>query len=378
MKKKVLAALAACLLTVCFAYATGENVKIFQNKIGTSHVQVQVQQLKKTDKGLIEIDGGSTCMPGEYSSYIPRITVTGRDSYVRLHFHATMNENSGVVISSENVYGIGEDWIKKGDWFYCRRILKTGEHADPMEGIHIPDMKNDTGFSGFKVEVTADAVQADNFHPDFASSSPWGNVSVQTSSVNGNVTSRTLKTTKREALVLKDGGRIECSAEDLFSGFADMVPGDTRSDVLTVRNESDQKLTLFFRTETPHSKLLDKTSLKIECAEKLIYEGTLSSPELADAKKITTIDPGNAVAFQYSIKLPEGADNGFQEISDKAVWIFESGQVQKGNGSSEVQTGDDMGSRVAIAAAILLLMVIALIALRKKRGRDENDYEDGR
>lgn len=120
MKKKVLAALTACLLTVCFVYATGENIKIFHNQIGTTHVQVQVQQLKKTDNGLVEINGGSTCMPGEHSSYIPRVTVTGKDSYVRLHFNAIMNENSSVVISSENAYGIGDDWIKKGDWFYCQ------------------------------------------------------------------------------------------------------------------------------------------------------------------------------------------------------------------------------------------------------------------
>ena len=118
--------------------------------------------------------------------------------------------------------------------------------------------------------------------------------------------------------------------------------------------------------------------MKIECAGSLIYEGILSSPELVDSREIATLDPGSTAVFQYSIRLPKEADNGFQEIRDKTVWIFETKEVQKEAGSAEVRTGDDIGSRVAIAGAILLLMLIAMIALHGKRGRDEKDHEDSR
>ncbi|MBQ6496811.1 MAG: hypothetical protein IJI74_06560 [Firmicutes bacterium] len=374
MRKRiaVLLTAAAVLLAAGAAFASTNGTKIFHNRIGTSHVQVQVEQLQRTNEGLTEIDSSQPVMPGEKCSYIPRVTVTGRDSYVRLQFEAMMNEDSSTSISAEDVYGLNEDWVRKGNRFYCRNVIRTGEYSDVFEGIKIPQMENGAGCTGFRVKVTADAIQSENFAPDFESNEPWGSVSIEASAEHGTVRSRAASSVETKTMEFRENNSIECPPEDLFDGFGELVAGDVRSDHLTLTNRSNVKRKVLFRTETVPSELLQQIRLRIRCGKRFTYEGSLDSQDLSDPVTCAVLDPGQSIDFCYSLQLPETADNRFQESAEDVMWIFETKKVRNTTPGKAVKTGDDAWRKVGFAILICLLMLVIILCLHKGKKNEKS------
>ena len=376
MKKRI-AAIAVVLVSaaavgVALAY-TGTG-KVFHNTIQTSFVQVNVQQLQETEKGLQEATPQTAVLPGEKSSYIPRVTVEGRDSYVRLRFDVTMNDAAGIEITPEDVYGLDDDWVSIGNCFYCRRILKPGEYSDVFQGIKIPQFVSGE-LSGFDVKITADAIQSDNFIPDFTSNDPWGNISIQRSNVNGNVEKRVAAFVGNDELDFMDDNYIECSTDNLFENFEAMAAGDSRTDHLVLRNLSGSKRDIFFQTEDSSDVLNGQIKLRLICGDSFRYEGDLESEDLQSAVKIATLEPGEKRDFSYTLTLPASSDNQFQSLDDKVVWIFDSKQVVSENvaDQSAVRTGDELWVKVVIALLICTCAAILILLLLFKRRKDEKD-----
>lgn len=366
-------AAAAVAVTACLAYGSADNIRVFTNNIRTSDVQVRVQQLRETDEGLKEISGSTACMPGEKSSYVPRVTVLGQESYVRLHLLAEANEGSDVSIGAGDAYGINDEWIVRGGWLYCTRSLKPGEYSDVMEGIRVPQVTGGKEFTGFRTVITADAIQAANFTPDFNSEQPWGPVTIQASRSQGTVAVREAAQSKGHLLSLNSDGSSECSAEDLFAGFGDLMPGDLREDKLTIRNGSGKKTAVYFRTDNKPSELLARTGLRIECGGNLIYEGDLLSAELQKPVELAALEPGQSIDFRYRLKFPEDADNSFQDLGRSVRWIFEQRKPAKGQAQEPggiVRTGDSGWIKILAAALICALTLAALTLLIIKRGKN--------
>ena len=78
------------------------------------------------------------------------------------------------VLSDEELDGISDEWVKQGEYYYYTQPLKNGESADFFQNVTIPaawTSKAQDRVLG--LTVTAEAVQAANFTPDFNSESPW-------------------------------------------------------------------------------------------------------------------------------------------------------------------------------------------------------------
>lgn len=369
MKKTIAAFTAAVLLlSVLAVLAETEAGKVFRNKIETVFVQVDVQQLRETEKGLRQIQDGIAVMPGEKISYIPRVKVTGVRSYVRMRFDAVMNEAGGVEITPDDIYGLNKSWIKRGAYFYCTKVMSSGESSDVFRGIKVPQIDSGVPCSGFRISITADAVQQDHFAPDFSRSAPWGSISIQRSFVDGNVKKRVAASAKKDELDLRNDDIIECSTDDLFEGFAGMAAGDSRSDRLILRNVSDDTREVYFQTSNHHAELLKQVELRLQCAETFAYNGDLESEKFTEPVKIATLDPGEKTVFNYTIELPNSSDNRFQDMADSVVWMFDSKAVKHAALEKNVRTEDDQ--RNAFIAAVMLCMCAAgalLLLLRKHR-----------
>lgn len=75
-----------------------------------------------------------------------------------------------------HIYGLGGSWVKKSDgYYYYTDILKTGESTDLFKGIQIPaNFPQEAEGSAFHLDISVDAIQSQNFTPDFSSGMPWG------------------------------------------------------------------------------------------------------------------------------------------------------------------------------------------------------------
>ncbi|MDO4869537.1 MAG: hypothetical protein Q4A65_04540 [Bacillota bacterium] len=375
MKKRIAAVLTVMAITAaaCLTYAATGGVKVFDNHIRTSDVQVQVQQLCETSSGLKEITDGSACMPGETCSYIPRVTVKGSASYVRLRFQAETNKGGKPEISARDVYGLNDRWVLKGSWFYCLDVIKRGESSDVFEGIRVPQAGQDSGFTGFRTTVTADAIQAENFTPDFERDDPWGPVTIQASAADGSAVSRTVSAADRHVMKINRDGAIVSDSEDLFAGFGDILPGDIRTDSMTIRNDSGKKAELLFRTDNQSSELLGKVSLKLQCSGRTVYDGPLVSDTLKRPVSIACIEPGGSVEFVYTLGFPEDSDNRYQDLGRQTRWIFETKLAGSDERGAAVRTGDAGWIKMIAALALCGAMILMLVIIALKRGKNEKN-----
>lgn len=371
MKKRI-ACIAAVFVLVAatgLVLANTETGKIFHNKMQTSFVQVNVQQLEQTEHGIQEAAVQRAVQPGEKSSYIPRVTVQGRDSYVRLRFDVAMNDANSMRITAKNVYGLNEDWINKGNCFYCRKVLKPGEYSDVFQGIRIPQAGNGERLGGFQVTITADAVQSDHFTPDFENAAPWGNISIQRSKEYGNLEKRVAVAVKNDELDFMDGNSIECTTDNLFSNFSSMTAGDTQTDHMQLRNLSNSKRDIYFRTENTSTELLQQVRLHLTCGS-FEYDGDLASEDLASPVRIASLESGETRDLTYTLTLPASSDNQFQSLADNVVWIFDSAQ---GASVTNVKTGDEIWVKAVIAILICACAALSGILLLRRRNNEEDD-----
>lgn len=334
---------------ICFSAVEYSGSHVFNNALQTSGVDVK-----------IETSGGGLIAPGEIADYNPRVTNLNADSYVRVRFDE----------DPEEVFGLEKGWIKKGNCYYYKTPLATGECRKVFSKVRIPEDLNENE-SVYKIRATVDAIQAKNFSPDFSSVSPWGTVRVEQTKAMLNSKSAFVAThVSNPDFNYVRPGTFECSTEDLFSNFENFQPGDSYSEMLNMRNNSGRKMIVNFRTANQRTELLDEMQLKISCCENKVYEGPLSSKELESFMTIASIENGQAGRLEFQISMPESADNRYAMLKDNVTWIIAVNDVSDELGNT-VKTGDDVLpiGLMALIAAGALLGIITVLATGRRRNR---------
>ncbi len=89
-------------------------------------------------------------------------------------------------LSYDDIYGLGSGWKKIGDYLYYTRKLKHGETVDVFRGIKIPYYwtQREHESCGFTLYAIADAIQSQNYTPNYTSDAPWGSAVIRTGDDN--------------------------------------------------------------------------------------------------------------------------------------------------------------------------------------------------
>lgn len=146
------------------------------NHFSTGIVDIELNEYRKNSDGTETLWSNVTdILPGEKISKIPRITNYGNDSYIRAK---VTFENSPV--NDDDIYGMSDRWIYGRDgYYYYADILSTGESVDMFEGIDIPeDLDEKLSDSSFQIGIDVEAVQSQNFVPEFGADHPWGDIEI--------------------------------------------------------------------------------------------------------------------------------------------------------------------------------------------------------
>lgn len=177
----------------------------------------------------------------------------------------------------------------------------------------------------------------------------------------------------------------EHSLTDLFPNFKGVMPGDTLTQKITVKNDADNKVKvkIYIRSLGAHDdsvEFLSKLGLKVAKSEdnKMAYMFDAAANEtaqLTDWVCLGTLYSGGAVNLDVTLKVPVELDNQFQNKVGYLDWEFmiEEFPVEDSDPDAP-QTSDNsnMGLWFTIVSCSLAMLIILLVWRKKYRKNEEN------
>ena len=175
------------------------------------------------------------------------------------------------------------------------------------------------------------------------------------------------------------------SLTDLFPNFKDVMPGDTLTQQITVKNNADNKVKvkIYIRSLGAHEDSVDflsKLGLKVAKSEenKMAYMFDAKANEtaqLTDWVCLGTLYSGGEVNLDVTLTVPVELDNEFQNDVGYLDWEFmiEEFPIEEGD-PKPPQTGDNshMGLWFALMLSSLTMLIILLFWRKKDKENEEN------
>ena len=311
-------------------------------------------------------------LPGDDIYKIPRISNHGNDCYVRAYVHFV-----DTPLDVTCLKGMSDNWILAEDgYFYYKEILETGKSVDLFQGIKIPvDLTESAAESLFTIKVDVDAIQSNNFDPDYDSSNPWGEVQILGCEKEGMYDINTFKKPDNKKFSITyegDSNKLIKNEDDFFMNFPVLLPGDTYTDTLLFTNNSNRKVNLYFRTASPEgTDLLNKVTLKITKPigdnKEVIYDGDLRATKLYENMLLAVIDKGKSGSLTYEIHVPEELQNPYSIMEDYVMWVFATDRIAE---IDAVKTGDDtlkFCTTMMIIGLVLAVIGLGMGVVNKRR-----------
>lgn len=401
-KMYIIAFILICIMCVSGIYAfTNSTLVNVKNEINTGAVKIELNEYSKGNDGNEVLYGEviPNVLPGQVISLIPRISNLGDSSYVRAKIGYSNSDNSTVTLTQDEIDGIDAKWVKRGDYWYYTEPLKSGENVDIFKTVTIPkNLSNDYQGKEFKLDVTAEAVQAENFKPNFDSDSPWNGIEAKKASVDNYKTDK-IQTNNSSKVEYENNADSYINVPDsFFNRLGRILPGDVLIEEVTIQNKTSKEVEYFVSTDKGkelsdvETELLEKIKLNISLDNKKIYDGKLYKIDNLSLGKYTKNDLSKLI---FTIEVPEDLENEYANLSATLSWKFsvkipddkkeedppkedpkdeepvEEPEEEKQNPPSP-QTGD---VKVRIAIGIFLVaaigLIIVIIAERKLKNKEQ-------
>lgn len=363
-----------------------EEVQV-KNHFSTGIVDISLDEFRMDINGKeIEWSDMKAVLPGEKISKIPRIRNLGKDCYVRARVNLL-----DAPVDAKDIYGMSENWIVSNDgYYYYTKVLETNETVDLFEGFQIPeDLNEELMEKTFQVKIDVDAIQSQNFTPDYSQNHPWGNVEILECTKEGMYDVRTFKQSDDRKFEIRyegEAGRLLKNEDDFFENFPVLMPGDIYTESLTFNNDSDKDVNLYFRTSALEgSILLDQIHLKIKKTvdehSEIIYDGKIRAEDLNEGILLSHMEKETSGTLTYEIHVPDELNNEYTILEDQVVWVFSTEIIEDSSveTSDPVPTGDNtliVVFGIMIFAAILSVVTILLGIYTKGYKLDEKNKID--
>jgi len=177
------------------------------------------------------------------------------------------------------------------------------------------------------------------------------------------------------------------SLTDLFPNFKGVMPGDTLTQKITVKNDADNKIKvkIYMRSLGAHLDSVDflsKLELKVQKStdNKMAYmfdADASESAQLTDWVCLGMLYSGGEVNLDVTLNVPVELDNQFQNSIGFLDWEFmiEEFPVESDD-PKPPQTGDN--SNIGLWIALLIasaFMLIFLLFWKKKSAKEKQAYK---
>ena len=164
-----------------------------------------------------------------------------------------------------------------------------------------------------------------------------------------------------------DNARTET---DLFSGLKDLMPGDTKTETITIKNiaRDYDYVKIFLRAEplAETNTLLDRLTLNIYHDSVLVSSSPASSQgALASNLELGTFNYGEETLLTVEIIAPSELENDYEYTEEEINWIFTAEAYKDGKIVSP-NTGAGFpldSSNVLPEILIVSLLVITILSI---------------
>ncbi|MBE5921507.1 MAG: hypothetical protein E7269_01985 [Lachnospiraceae bacterium] len=367
----------ACSATAAFQPKTEAKIV---NTAKTGVVDIVVKEFMLSEAGEYELFPGMvSVLPGQNVSKIPVITNQGMDCYLRVALEIsaesgyehltpiTLNEISGIDLSK---------WIYCDGYFYYTEILKGQESIKFFDTVHIPpEWDNAYVLSKFDISITAEAIQAENFTPDYEAKKPWGDTLIQKAVKVENKNRNLLVEPDLNVHFLNDSKRLFISESDFFDGFATLMPGDVIARTVTLTSDA-KEAEIFFKTApdraTADLDILERIGLTIHSNGMTLYEGNLAAFGTENYVSLGIVGKDNDGSFVFEVSVPPELDNAYAVSELSVEWWF-GATWEENTKIPSVSTNDvDVNQYIAFMAISVLGIMIFLNMGKKKEEINEN------
>lgn len=311
----------ALVMTPCMAYA-GEYTTEVTNNVTLGDVSISLSEYELDEDGKeIPYQNDKQVLPGQTVDKIVRITNNANASWIRVKAEYTSEEGLDSLSDEELTLADG-NWEKIGNYYYYKKPVAKDESVDFLKRVKIPASWDSTyAEKGFAIILTADAVQEANFMPDWNASDPWFGTVIETC-VH---TSYDPKIAGNQAfsVVFENGadGLVK-TGEDFFSNWASLMPGDTVSGQVTLKNSYRRTVTMYFKTETiADDAFLKALHLEIKNGDTVIYSGTMDGA-VTERVKIASLAMNEEAILTYTVSVPKELNNSYALSKTQTKWIF--------------------------------------------------------
>lgn len=301
--------------------------------------------------GIFETDGVDVSIKTEQSDktvapdmtvrYSPVITYKGVDAYIRFKLNISTD-----AIKLSQFKGLNSDWVKQGEYFYYSKPVKNNTKLKTFTSFHIPPEYDETEpqdfmESVFNITATCDAVQAENFTPDFKNKNPWGDLIIQDNSYDGNKYKEKRNKDHAEIrLNFKNPGQYSLSSDQMVKDR--ILPGDTYCNSIILENKGKENMDVYFSVNRENQKeeynLLDALTLSIKVDGKDFYKGNLRAEELNKWGLLTELEKGKKHVISYKIHAPKEMDNDYEEQFNHFKWNFKVNTEEKNPLTGNIDT----------------------------------------
>lgn len=183
-------------------------------------------------------------------------------------------------------------------------------------------------------------------------------------------------------VILEPG--TEYSPTDLFPDLKDVMPGDTLTQRIVVKNEASRNVhvTVYLRAlgghEDPESEyLLSQLQLKVTQVgkEDPLFEAPADeTAQLTDWVSLGSVKSGGTVELEVTLTVPTTLDNTFKNLAGYLDWQF---RVEEIPSSDVPPTGDQMDltlyiTLAAVSGGAIVVVVVILVILKKKDKKKED------
>ncbi len=166
------------------------------------------------------------------------------------------------------------------------------------------------------------------------------------------------------------------SATDLFPDLKEVMPGDKREQIITVKNNADRKIKvqIYLRSlgSTGESKdFLSKLYLKVEKTDgTLLFEAPADqSGDLTKWTYLGLLYSGGKTDLKVTLDVPKDLGNKAQQKIGSIKWQFKVEEYPIEEGDPRPPTGDTSNiiPWMIVAAASLIILIFVIILLYRKK-----------
>lgn len=196
-------------------------------------------------------------------------------------------------------------------------------------------------------------------------------VAVSASAADGNVT----YSGDAGKFIFAPGG--EHSLTDLFPEFKDVMPGDTLTQKIVVKNNAKKSVKISMRALGAHEdskEFLSKLNLYVEkVTDTPLFEAPADqTAQLTEWKEVGVLAPNGEAELMVGLQVPTSLDNNYKKLIGYLDWEFMVEEIGDGN----VQTGDSatyMPWIAGIGGSVALIVIILAVRKRKEIDRAETE-----